>query len=75
MRYFTIAEQDTHHAGDLECPGCAEQYPERCVCGGVIHAEPAGPEDEGGEVWLVTRCDECGRSEDEIGEELGREPT
>jgi hypothetical protein len=41
----------------------------------VIHAEPAGPEDEGGDAWLVTRCDECGRSEDEIGEELGREPT
>jgi hypothetical protein len=74
VRYFTIGDENAHRTGDAACTGCAEEYPEPCICGGMIHAEPGGPEDETGEILLVTRCDQCGRSEDEVTEELGRQP-
>lgn len=74
MRHFAVGEQDSHHVGDAECSECWEEYPEVCVCGGLVHAEATGQEDEDGNVWVETRCDQCGRSEEEVAEELGREP-
>ena len=61
---FTLEEQ-IHHAGDPVCPGCAEEYPERCLCGGYVHASevPAGDD---AEVALLTLCDRCGRAEDDL---------
>ncbi len=66
-KLFTVGEETTHHAGDPKCPECREEYPEPCRCGGLIHA--AGEDDdEEGEVELITRCDRCGRSEEELAE-------
>jgi hypothetical protein len=67
MRLVTVGEEINHHVGDVQCPECVEEYPERCRCGGLIHAAE-GPEDEGGEVVVVTKCDRCGRSEEELHE-------
>ena len=66
---FTLDEQ-MHHKGHPECPGCAEGYPEPCPCGGLIHAtNGAVPEDSEG--VPTTRCDQCGRSEEDLQEEVG----
>ena len=75
MQFFPVAEEAIHHVVDAHCPECLEEYPEDCGCGGPIHAESGGPEDEHGDVWRRTRCDQCRRSQEDIEEELGREPT
>jgi hypothetical protein len=67
MRLLTVGEETGHHVGDPQCPECVEEYPERCRCQGLIHAAE-GMEDEGGEVLIVTKCDVCGRSEEELAE-------
>ena len=64
-RPFTIGEETTHVAGDPGCPHCLEGYPERCRCTGLIHAA-AGEKDPEGDELPLTRCDRCGRSEDEM---------
>jgi hypothetical protein len=74
MTLFTVGEEPTHRTGDPQCPECWEEYPEPCPCGGLIHAAGPGEEDENGTVWLTTECDQCGRSEEELAEELGRKP-
>ena len=66
MEPFTITEETIHHAGDRACQECVEDYPEACVCGGVMHAENAEAPDADGNYPIVTRCDYCGRSEDEL---------
>ena len=48
--------------------------PDICVCGGLIHAENGGPDDEDGNPGLRTRCDQCRRSQEDVEEDLGREP-
>ena len=62
---FAIGDEIAHVVGDPECPQCLEEYPESCPCGGLIHASP-GEDDPGGTQWPATRCDRCGRSEEEI---------
>jgi len=62
---FTIGDEPTHVIGDAKCPECQEEYPEPCPCGGLIHAA-SGEEDQGGTEWPTTRCDQCGRSEEEL---------
>ena len=74
MQFFSVEEEAIHHVGDAQCPECYEEYPETCVCGGLIHAESRGPEDEDRSVWLRTRCDQCRRSQEDVEEDLGREP-
>ncbi len=64
MALFTIAEDVGHHVGNRTCPECLEGYPERCKCGGLIHAA-VGDEDTEGNVALTTACDRCGRSEED----------
>lgn len=64
MSLFTVGEETTHVAGDPQCPECPEDYPELCRCGGLIHAA-AGEEDVEGTEWPFTRCDRCGRSEED----------
>lgn len=68
MTLITVGEQTGHHAGDPECAACWEEYPEPCRCGGLIHAAGGEDEDEDGNVLLVTECDQCGRSEDQLDE-------
>jgi hypothetical protein len=65
MAVFTINAETVHTVGDHTCPECADEYPEPCPCGGLIHAEPADELDADGAPVLVTRCDSCGRSEDD----------
>ena len=60
---FTVGEEITHVVDDPECPECLEEYPEPCRCGGLIHAA-SGEEDREGTEWPLTKCDHCGRSED-----------
>ena len=74
MQLFTVIEEALHHVGDVHCPGCLEEYPGACGCGGLMHGEGEGPEGEDGSVSLRTRCDQCGRSQEDIEEDLGREP-
>jgi len=64
-KLFTIGEETTHVVGDPACPECLEEYPEQCSCGGLIHAALGEPDADGAE-WPVTRCDACGRSEEEL---------
>jgi hypothetical protein len=61
---FTVGEEVTHVVGNPQCPGCLEEYPEPCHCGGLIHAA-SGEADPEGSVWPLTKCDRCGRSEEE----------
>jgi len=63
MKLFTVGQVPNHRVGDAQCPECWEEFPEACQCGGLMHA--AGMEEEGGDLWLVTACDRCGRSRDE----------
>jgi hypothetical protein len=62
---FTIGEETLHVVGDRQCPECADEYPEPCRCGGMIHAA-RGEQDAEGTEWPMTRCDVCGRSEEEL---------
>lgn len=64
---FRIGEDVDHHVGDPQCPACWEEYPSPCRCGGLMHAA-AGEEDEDGNVLLLTKCDRCGRTEEELGQ-------
>lgn len=66
MRIFTVGESTGHRAGDAACPACADLYPERCRCGGLMHAAQTGEEDADGNAVLVTTCDACARSEDQL---------
>jgi hypothetical protein len=68
MKLFVVGEEATHHVGDPLCPACWESYPESCRCGGLIHAAGGSEEDIDGNVLLVTRCDQCGRSQEELDE-------
>ena len=61
---FTLEEQ-IHHRDDLQCPGCADEYPEPCACGGLMHASEVA-EIEDAEIALVTQCDRCRRSEGDL---------
>jgi len=66
---FTVGEEINHHAGDPQCPECLEAYPEPCRCGGLIHAAGGEEEDTDDTLLLTTKCDKCGRSEEDLGEE------
>ena len=33
MTLFSVGEEPNHHIGDVQCPECWEEYPERCRCG------------------------------------------
>ena len=54
--------------GDGQCPGCSEDYPEACRCGGLIRASDTAEEDSDSNVRIVTLCDQCGRTEDQLDE-------
>jgi hypothetical protein len=59
-----ILGDEAHSAGDPQCAMCLDEYPEPCACGGLIHG---APQDDGeNEVIVVTRCDGCGRNEEDL---------
>ncbi len=60
-------EDEIHAVGDMDCPACPMEYPERCLCGGLMHA--SGETDDESETILVTRCDRCGRSVEDRDDE------
>ncbi len=64
--FFAVSEQLGHHVGNAACPGCVETYPEPCPCGGLIHATAGNETDLDGNPVIETRCDRCGRSEDDL---------
>jgi hypothetical protein len=74
MQFFAVLEEAVHHVGDASCPECQEDYPETCRCGGLMHAESAGAEDQGASEWIRTRCDQCGRAKEDAEEDAGRDP-
>jgi hypothetical protein len=63
---FTLEDQ-VHHAGQPDCPGCVERYPEPCPCGGLMHASESLT-DADADPALITGCDRCRRSEDDLAE-------
>jgi hypothetical protein len=63
MQLRTIADV-VHHVADRGCPSCFDEYPERCVCGGLMHATASDEPDEHGDPVLTTECDQCGRSKE-----------
>jgi hypothetical protein len=66
MRFLTVGTETNHAVDDRECPECWEDYPEPCRCGGLMHAAGGEEDDQDGEVWLTTKCDRCGRSEEDL---------
>ena len=66
MRMFTLGDTVNHRAGDHACPVCAEDYPEPCRCGGLMHASDTAEADPDGNLLRVTLCDQCGRSEEDL---------
>jgi len=68
MELFEVGDVMSHRKGDRRCPACAAEFPERCRCGGLVHAS-AGPEDDpDGNPLMSTRCDECGRSDEDLAQ-------
>jgi hypothetical protein len=68
MRVFAVTEDLNHQVADVQCPACTEPYPEPCPCGGLIHGTPGGETDIDGNPTFVTRCDRCGRTDDQLDE-------
>jgi hypothetical protein len=68
MNLFAVTEVATHRVGDPKCPACLEDYPERCRCGGFVHAEAEATEDPDDVAAPATRCDQCGRSAEDLQE-------
>jgi hypothetical protein len=71
VKLFAVGEEQGHHAGDTACPQCWETYPVSCLCGGLIHAAGSAEADPDGNPLLLTRCDRCGRSEEDEREASG----
>ena len=65
---FVLGADLDHRVGDPACGSCEENYPERCACGGLIHAAATSDQDADGNGVLATACDVCGRSDDQLDE-------
>ena len=70
MSLFAVGEAPNHHVDDEQCPECREEYPEPCRCGGLMHAAGGTEEDADAKTVITTRCDRCGRSEDQLDQAL-----
>jgi hypothetical protein len=68
MESFIVGEDVNHRPGDANCQACAEDFPEPCPCGGFVHATAIELEEPEGEPVLTTRCDQCGRSDEDLAE-------
>ena len=63
---FTLDDQ-IHRTGDPGCPACMDGYPQRCPCSGFVHATAIASDEEPDGV-LVTLCDRCRRSREDLEE-------
>jgi hypothetical protein len=70
MEPFVVGEDVNHRTGDATCPACVEDFPEPCSCGGLVHATALELEEPEGEPVLTTRCDQCGRSDEDLAEAI-----
>jgi len=68
MEPFIVGENETHRAGDAHCAACAEDFPEPCQCGGLVHASVLEAMDPDDAPLITTRCDQCGRSDEDLAE-------
>jgi hypothetical protein len=63
-----------HRAEDPDCKACRPDYPRRCACGGLVHAQAHAHTGEAGweNVEDVYCCDTCGSAyqEEDIAEEM-----
>ena len=66
MPLFIVGEKTPHDVANARCPGCLDGYPEPCRCGGLMHAANGANEDPDGNALVLTRCDRCGRDEDDL---------
>lgn len=73
-KMFAVNDEANHHVGEPACPACSEGYPELCTCGALMHGVVT-EDTRAGTAWATTKCERCGQSQDEVEEELGREPT
>ena len=64
---FPVVLLANHRAGDEDCPDCWDDYPKRCECGGLIHAE-FGDYTSHDSYYLERECDLCGDHYEEVGE-------
>ena len=54
---------EEHEIGNKKCDMCwGDEYPKKCECGGLIHAE-FGDEDKDDNYWLYVKCDKCGEED------------
>ena len=68
MEPFVVGQDVNHRVGDARCPACVEDFPEPCGCGGLVHATPFELEDPDIVPEITTRCDRCGRSDEDLAE-------
>jgi hypothetical protein len=66
MEQFAVGDDANHRVGIAHCPACAEDFPEPCRCGGLVHATAL--EDPDTNPVITTRCDQCGRSDEDLAE-------
>lgn len=65
-KVFSVGEETAHVIDDRVCPECWDEYPVLCPCGGLVHAGGEDEDAEGAELPAITKCDRCGRAEEEI---------
>jgi hypothetical protein len=68
MEKFSIGDDVSHRVGDAQCSACATEFPEPCRCGGLVHASLGEEEDLEGNALMSTRCDQCGRTDEDLAE-------
>jgi hypothetical protein len=68
MEQFIVGDITNHSIGDAHCPVCAEDFPEACGCGGFVHASVLEAEDPADNPLITTRCDQCGRCDEDLAE-------
>lgn len=68
MDMFVVGDDVNHRRGDAGCPACAAEFPEPCRCGGFVHAAAGDQEDLDGNAVVTTRCDLCGRADEDLAE-------
>lgn len=61
LKYITLrGKPDKHFVGDIYCEACCSgHHPQRCECGGLIHAIALDGHIEGIGIGLYRRCDQC----------------
>lgn len=61
LKYITLwGKPDKHFVSDIYCEACYNgNYPQRCKCGGLIHAILRDEDSDEYPIDLYRRCDRC----------------